>query len=103
MDKEILFEVLTPLNVTIRTTKDYWNYVVNFKHRPMKKKEDIVKNTLSNPDEIHKSKIDQSVYLYYRQFDKIYCVVVKHIDEAGFLITAYPTDKIKEGEKIWKK
>ena len=103
MDKEILFEVLTPLNAKIRTTREYWNYVVNFKHRPMKNKEDIVKETLSNPDKIYKSKIDQNVYPYYHQFDKIYCVVAKHFGEVGFLITAYPTDKIKEGEIIWKK
>jgi len=103
MDKEILFEVLTPLNVKIRTTREYWNYIVTIKHRPMKNKEDIVKNTLSNPEGIYRSKIDQDVYLYYCQFDKIYCAVVKHLGESGFLITAYPTDKIKEGERIWKK
>ena len=69
----------------------------------MKDKEDIVKETLSKPDEIYRSKIDPNVFLYYRQFDRIYCVVVKHVGEEGFLITAYPTDKIKEGERTWKK
>ena len=103
MDKELFFEVITPLNVKVRTTKKYWDYIVRVKHRPMKNKEHIVKETLSNPEEIYKSKIDQTVYLYYRQFDKMYCVLAKQIGEAGFLITAYPTDKIKEGERIWKK
>ena len=103
MDKEILFEIITPLNVKVRTTKQYWDYIVNIKHRPMKNKEDIVKETLSNPEEIYRSKIDHNIYLYYRQFDRIYCIVVKHIGEVGFLITAYPTDKIKEGERIWIK
>ena len=103
MDKEIYFEVITPLNIKVRTTKEYWDYIVNIKHRPMKNKEDIVKETLLNPGEIYRSKIDQNVYLYYRQFDKMYCIVAKHMGKEGFLITAYPTDKIKEGERIWKK
>ena len=103
MDKEIYFEVITPLNIKVRTTKEYWDYIVNIKHRPMKNKEDIVKETLLNPGEIYRSKIDQNVYLYYRQFDKMYCIVAKHMGKEGFLITAYSTDKIKEGERIWKK
>lgn len=27
--------------------------------------------------------------------------VVRHTGQEGFLITAYPTDAIKEGEQIW--
>jgi len=28
-------------------------------------------------------------------------MVVKHTGMEGFLITAYPTDKVKEGDVIW--
>ncbi|MFN3966667.1 MAG: hypothetical protein ACK4JE_03095 [Endomicrobiia bacterium] len=66
-------------------------------------KEDIVKKTLSEPDEIRRSLIDYNVFIYYKKFDKLYCVVVKHLNDKGFLITAYPTDKIKEGEIVWTK
>jgi hypothetical protein len=52
MEKEIYFEVTTPLGGRVRTTKEYWDYIVNFRHRPMKNKENIVKETLLNPDEI---------------------------------------------------
>ena len=45
----------------------------------------------------------ESVFLYYKQEDKLYCVVVRHEGVEGFLITAYPTDKVKEGEIIWTK
>jgi hypothetical protein len=103
MEKEIYFEVTTPLGVRVRTTKEYWDYIVNIKHRPMKNKENIVKETLLNPDEIYRSKIDQNIHLYYKLFDRIYCAIVKHMGKKGFLITAYPTDKIKEGERIWKR
>ena len=85
MDGKIHFEVITPLNVKVRATKEYWDYIVNIKHPSMKNKEDIVKDTLLNPEEIYRSKIDRNVYLYYRQFDRIYCIVVKHRGQEGFL------------------
>ena len=31
------------------------------------------------------------------------CAVVKRVAEGAFLITAYPTDAIKEGVRIWPK
>ncbi|MEO0080866.1 MAG: hypothetical protein ABIL25_01070 [candidate division WOR-3 bacterium] len=31
------------------------------------------------------------------------CAVVKRPGSEGFLITAYPTDAVKEGEQIWVK
>jgi len=62
----------------------------------------ILKDT-GKPDEIRQSKIDKDVFLYYKQYDRLYCVVVRHAGMAGFLITAYPTDKVKEGDVIWTK
>jgi hypothetical protein len=67
----------------------------------MKGKEDVVKAVLQFPDEIRQSKTDKDVFLYYKEFDKLYCAVVRHIGMEGFLITAYPTDKVKEGDSIW--
>lgn len=64
-------------------------------------KEELVKQTLSTPEEIRKSKIDSSVFLYYKTIERLYCAVVKHEGNRGFLITAYPADRIKEGEVIW--
>ena len=31
------------------------------------------------------------------------CAVVKRLKDTGFLITTYPTDAIKEGERVWSK
>ncbi len=104
MEKEIYFEVKTPLNVRVRTTRDYWEYIISIKHKMMHGKEDIVKDVLSYPDEIRKSRIDEHIFLYYkRESDKLYCVVARHEGEEGFLLTAYRTDKVKEGDIIWKK
>lgn len=97
------FEVKTPLNVEIRTTKEYWDYLVTKKHRVMNSKKKVVIETLKNPDEIKRSKIDENIFLYYKQHDRLYCVVAKHAGKDGFFITAYPTDKVKEGETIWTK
>ncbi len=88
----------------IRTTEEYWEYIVTIKHQVMKDKIEIVKETLKEPEEIRKSRIDENVYLYYKRYDKLYCVVVKQENkDEGFLITTYPTDKVKEGECIWTK
>ncbi len=70
----------------------------------MAEKEDMVKEILNHPDRICKSTVDETVYLYYRKIERLYCVVVKQTSsKEGFLITAYPADKIKEGETIWTK
>jgi len=100
---EIYFEITTPLRIKIRTTKQYWDYLINIKHQVMKGKEKIVKEVLFNPDEIRKSRTDEDMFLYYKKIDKLYCVVTKHEGGEGFLTTAYPTDKVKEGEVIWIK
>jgi hypothetical protein len=102
--KDVYFTIATPLGCAIHATKTYWEYIVKVKHPSMLNKEDIVKETLKQPDKIYKSTVDESVYLYYRKIDRLYCIIVKHKSlKEGFLITAYPTDKIKEGELIWKR
>jgi len=101
--EELLFQVKTPLNIEVRTTVTYWKYLTTIKHPVMKEKINIVKEVLESPDEIRQSKTDKEVFLYYKRFDKLYCVVVRHEKTEGFIITAYPADKIKEGEVIWKK
>ncbi len=64
-----------------------------------------VKAALESPEEIRRSKTDATVYLFYRSRRKRrwVCAVSKRDGNAGFLITAYPTDAIKEREKIWPK
>jgi len=103
LNSEILFEINTPLNVTVRTTKEYWNYLISIKHQVMQNREETVKRVLSAPVAVRKSRIDENVFLYYRQEDKLYCVVVRHEGMDGYLITAYPTDKVKEGDLVWTK
>lgn len=97
------FEVVTPLNICIRTTPSYWENIVTFKHPLMQGREEEVQKTLREPAEIRRSQNDPNVYLYYKS-DPPYltCVVAKHLNGEGFIITAYRTNRIKIGEIVWK-
>lgn len=70
----------------------------------MQGQEDNVKRALEDADQVRVSKVDPKVYLYYKRLAKRFvCVVVRHLNGEGFIISAYPTDVIKEGEVKWKK
>ncbi len=62
-----------------------------------------VEETLRHPDEIRRSKRDPSVYPSYSKErpGRWICTVVKRVTRDAFLITTYPTDAIKEVERIW--
>lgn len=66
---------------------------------------DEVVETLANPEEIRASRSDPTVLLFYRMTDpgRWSCAVAKQLNLDGFLITAYPTDGVKEGEQVWKR
>jgi len=99
----LLFEVLTPLGFYVRVSRSYWNVIITVKHPAMAGHEKEVKSTLRNPEEIRRSKTDSSVYLFYKAQRKSrwVCAVTKRGEGEGFLVTAYPTDAVKIGEKIW--
>ena len=102
---DVLFEAHTPLGFTVRVTRDYWNVITTVKHPVMAGCETEVQEALETPEEIRRSKNDANVYLFYRsrRNRRWVCAVSKQEDRSGFLITAYLTDAIKEGEKIWPK
>jgi len=104
-NKDVLFEVMTPLGFRVRVTRGYWDLIVSVKHPVMAGREDDVRNALENPDEIRQSKSDEDVYLFYKaeREKRWICAVSKQTGESGFLITTYPTDAIKEGVQIWHK
>ena len=70
---------------------------------------DKIQDTLSNPDMIVRSKIDQDVELFYRHYsitpvtEKYLCTVVKVLVGDLFIITAYFTDTIIRGEILWER
>jgi len=102
---ESLFEADTPLGFRVRVDRARWELIVNEKHPAMKGRELEVKSALESPNEVRQSKSDVSVLLFYKTeaLKRWVCAATKRSDEEGFLITAYPTDAIKEGTKIWPK
>jgi hypothetical protein len=98
------FEVVTPLGFTVRTSEGYWQRLMG-KHPDLEELEELVTLTLASPDEIRRSSRDAGVLLFYRQRqEKRWVVAVaRRLNGDGFLITAYQTDGIKEGEMLWLK
>ena len=105
MKKDILFDVLTPLNFRVRVSRSYWQIIISVKHPVMAGHEKEIISALENPEEIRRSKSDSTVYLFYKTQRKgrWVCAVSKKLNGDGFLITAYPTNMIKAGERIWPK
>ncbi len=102
---DLCFEVLTPLGFTVRVTHSYWELITTIKHPVMRSRETEVKQTLETPDQIRQSRLDPSIYLFYKleRAGRWVCAVAKRLNGDGFLITTYPTDAIKEGRRIWPK
>lgn len=99
---KIYFEVLGRLGKRIRVTEDHWKFIVNEKHLEIEGMEAEVQETLINPDTVRESQQDEAVFLYYRKFGKYFtCVVCRHLNGEGFIITCYLTNKVKEGQQIW--
>ena len=98
------FEVTSVLGKRIRTTGPYWEKLVTTKHPRMRGREKDVQAALEKADEVRRSRINSAVYLYYRKAREHYtCAVVRHLNDEGFLVTAYLTKTMKIGEVIWKK
>ncbi len=97
-----MFEILTPLHFTVRTSATYWQKLI-VKHPDIAELCDLVQETLRDPDEIRRSSHDPNVLLFYRSHreNRWVVAVARKLNGDGFLITAYQTDAIKEGESIW--
>ena len=89
----------------IRLIDKQWNHII--KEYP---EVGIYKNRLSDvlikPDLVKRSKRDRDTFLYYRYYEDIYqgkylLIVARTRDR--LLLTCYITDRIKEGDVVWKK
>lgn len=100
-----LLEADTPIGFRVRVDRSHWKLIVNAKHLAMRGCESDVKRALENPDEVWQSKSNTSVLLFYNTegLKRWVCAVTKRLNDDGFLITAYLTDAVKDGTKIWPK
>ncbi|NBU98914.1 MAG: hypothetical protein EBS19_12025 [Spirochaetia bacterium] len=100
---DFIFQIDTILGFSVRTTRDYWDKIC-LKHPELIDRLEEVKKVLKEPMEIRKSKTDELIFLFYMETGKYWLsVVAKKENDIGFLVTAYFTDKIKEGERVWPK
>jgi hypothetical protein len=100
----VKFEIATPLGFTVRTTETYWQRLM-VKHPDIEDLEEPVHQALRSPDEVRRSKRDSDVLLFYlvRAQRRWVVAVTRRLNNEGFLITAYQTDAIKEGELLWRR
>lgn len=99
-----LFEAQTPIGFRVRVSIERWDLIVRMKHPAMRGREDDVRRVLEQPEEIGRSRTDENVRLFYclEKSARWICAVIKLVGlEDAFLITAYPTDAVKEGQTIW--
>jgi hypothetical protein len=101
VQRKAKFEVVSSLGKKIRTSDEYWAKIVSTKHPAMAGQENLVKLTIATPNEVRRSKKDETIHLHYRKSGDDYCcVVVKHLNGDGFVVTTYMTSKIKIGDRI---
>jgi hypothetical protein len=104
-DNDLLFEVVTPLGFSVRVTKTRWELIATLKHPAMRGRESSVRSALESPDEVRRSRGDSEVLLFYKTeaAKRWVCAVTRREGDDAFLVTAYPTDAIKEGIRVWPK
>jgi hypothetical protein len=91
----------------IRLTEERWEHILS--RAEMAGMEQAIAETLINPEIVRRSRTDNAAYLYYRYRentlvgDKWLCVVVKYLEDDAFIITAYLTDQLKQGEQLWQR
>ena len=100
---EVIISAKTPLGFVVTVDARRWGLIVSVKHPVMVGKEHEIDAVLRDPDEIRRSRSDPNVLLFYKRVreKRWCCAVVKRNGVEAFLITAYPTDAIKEGLRTW--
>lgn len=91
----------------IRLTDERYKHIIE-KHPEIKDQEEKIKETLRKPELVKKSVYSNDVLIFYKYYkqtpvtEKYLTVGIKLLNGEGFVVTVYFTDRIKEGEIIWK-
>jgi len=92
------------LGRAIWTSKEDWDHITQTKHPEIAGLEEEVQDTLRGADFVRLSQRDPDVYLYYKRVGKYYlCVVCRHLNGSGFIVTCYLTHRLKKGKEQWPK
>jgi hypothetical protein len=91
----------------VQLTAERWQHVIE--HSEMRGQKHKLRQTWREPHRVLTSRLDSSVHLYYRLYErspagwKCLMVAVKVLRDAAFVITAFFTDELKGGKNIWPK
>ncbi len=89
----------------VRLTDERLEHILE--HPEMTGSEGAIEETLRNPGRVLESLFDMEAGLYYRFYRetavgaKYLCVVVKITQGDAFVLTAYLTDSVKRGWRLW--
>ncbi|MFN0007264.1 MAG: DUF4258 domain-containing protein [Planctomycetota bacterium] len=101
---ELRIDVMTPLGFRVVCSSVDWQRIAGIKHPPMRGRIRDVERTLTEPDEIRLSRKDPEVMLFHRRQGERWVSAVVHRGRfVGRLITAYPADKVKQGDLLWRR
>ena len=97
-------EISCVLGKKIKFTKERYLHII-LKHPELEGKESDISKAITNADFVQESVYDKNALLYYRSINKKehVVVVVKVLNNHGFIITAYIASIIKKGVIIWRK
>ncbi|MBI5700229.1 hypothetical protein HZC34_00055 [Candidatus Saganbacteria bacterium] len=104
---KVNFEAIDQFKRKIRLTGERFAHILE--HPELRYSESDIKETILFPEAIKESKHDKKVWVYYKFYQKtpvkrkFMAVIIKILNGNGFVITAYYTDKIKEGRTIWQR
>jgi hypothetical protein len=103
MAKRTIFSETTPLDERVVLTRDRWREIIRFKHPALRGHEEDVRECVRDPDCIRESAKNTTVHLHYRKMESGYvCVVVAGDDvDDRFVVTAYFTKSLKQGNDLW--
>ncbi len=91
---------------SVRLTGERLGHILE--HPEMIEMEPEIAKVLQEPKSVRRSLSDESSLLFYGWFgntpvgSKWMCIVVKYVGMDAFIVTAYLTDKIKNGEDVWR-
>lgn len=93
-------------NNLIKLTDKQWNHIIK-EHPEIESYKNRLSGALSKPDLVKRSKRNKDIFLYYHYYKDIYkgkyLLVVARTKERPMILTCYITDRIKEGNVIWKR
>lgn len=99
-----IFEAQSKLGRKVRLTHTQWNHVT-LRHGELRGQETKIKETLQEPDFVLYSERDDN-YQYHKFYsetpvsEKYLLVVVRQLNDEGFVITAFFLRKVREKGKV---